>query len=41
MEPYNCNCDQGNDFTFRSGSCGGHYFDIMKKDKPEGWDRLP
>lgn len=38
---YNCNCDQGNDFTFRSGSCGGHYFDIMKKDKPEGWDRLP
>ena len=38
---YKCDCDQGNDFTFRSGSCGEHYFDILKKDKPEGWNKLP
>ncbi|KOG96257.1 putative mannosyltransferase [Saccharomyces eubayanus] len=39
-EQYKCNCDQGNDFTFKKESCGGHYFDILKRDKPEGWDHV-
>ena len=35
----NCECDQRNDFTFRSYSCGKEYFDAAGLQKPDGWEK--
>ncbi|CAL9731266.1 glycolipid 2-alpha-mannosyltransferase [Monosporozyma unispora] len=35
----NCDCDQGNDFTFQSYSCGKEYFEAAGLEKPEGWEK--
>ncbi|CCE65495.1 hypothetical protein TPHA_0L01400 [Tetrapisispora phaffii CBS 4417] len=34
----NCNCDQGDDFTFSTNSCTVRYYDERKIKKPDGWN---
>ncbi|CAI4038334.1 hypothetical protein SMKI_04G6780 [Saccharomyces mikatae IFO 1815] len=33
----NCECDQGNDFTFQTYSCGKQYYEAQGFEKPENW----
>ncbi|CAI1861233.1 hypothetical protein SEUBUCD646_0B05810 [Saccharomyces eubayanus] len=37
FENNNCECDQGNDFTFQSYSCGKEYYDAQGLVKPQNW----
>lgn len=37
FENNNCECDQGNDFTFQGYSCGKEYYDAQGLVKPQNW----
>lgn len=39
FEKNNCECDQGNDFTFQSYACGVEYYDAQGMKKPKGWQK--
>ncbi|EHN02879.1 Kre2p [Saccharomyces cerevisiae x Saccharomyces kudriavzevii VIN7] len=36
----NCECDQGNDFTFQSYSCGKQYYEAQGLVKPKNWKKF-
>lgn len=36
----NCECDQGNDFTFQGYACGVEYYDAQGLTKPQGWQKF-
>ncbi|CAB4255825.1 similar to Saccharomyces cerevisiae YDR483W KRE2 Alpha1,2- mannosyltransferase of the Golgi involved in protein mannosylation [Maudiozyma barnettii] len=36
---YNCNCDQGLDFTFMKDSCTAKFYDSTNRKKPDDWDK--
>lgn len=36
----NCECDQGNDFTFQGYSCGKEYYDAQGLVKPKNWKKF-
>lgn len=36
----NCDCDQGNDFTFQGYACGVQYYDAQGLKKPDNWEKF-
>ncbi|GMM57482.1 hypothetical protein DAKH74_040980 [Maudiozyma humilis] len=36
---FNCECDQGRDFTFMKDSCTSRFYDITNRKKPDDWDK--
>lgn len=36
---FNCECDQGLDFTFMKDSCTSRFYDITNRKKPDDWDK--